>query len=83
MDVRIDRLRLQAGVMQADAARRFGETVAGRLAVALAGLPPAPGPARLPTLRVVVPGPPADSTESLAAATVAAVSRALRAEAAR
>lgn len=83
MEVRIDRLRLQVSGMQADTARRFGRTVAERLAVALADLPPSPGPARLASLRVAVPGSSADNPDGLAAAVAAEISRAVHAEATR
>jgi len=83
VEVRIDALRLQVAGMSPDTASQFGRLVAERLGAALAASPPAPGPARLASLRVTVPAPPEASPGSLAAATAAEISRALNGQVAR
>lgn len=83
MDVRIDRLRLEAPGMDPDTARQFGRLVAERLGALLAGAPPASGTARFPSLHISVPGPAGESPGILAASVAAEISRALRGEAAR
>lgn len=82
MDVRIDRLRLQVTGLNADMASEFGRLVADRLGAALATAPPAPVPARLPSLNVAVHQPAAAIPASLAAAIATEISRALSVEAA-
>ncbi len=78
MNVRIDRLRLQASGMSPEAAREFGRLVAERLCVLLEAAPPAPGTGRLASQRVGVGWTAGETPGSRAAATAAEIARALR-----
>jgi len=82
VNVRIDRLRLQAYGMSPEAAREFGRLVAERLGVLLEAAPPAPGTGRLAGRHVQVSWPAGEAPGSHAAAAAAEIARALRGQAA-
>lgn len=86
MDIRIDRIRLQASGMSPDAARRLGRLLAEHLAATMAAAPRGSDPAaemaaavQLPSLRVRVPQRAGQHPGSLAPVTATEISRALRA----
>lgn len=79
MEIRIDRLRLQASGMDPDTARQFGRLLAEQLATMLAEAPPASGDAaRFTSLSVSVPGPAGQRPGSVVPAMAAGIARALR-----
>jgi hypothetical protein len=78
VDIRIDRLRLQASGMNQDTAREFGRLLAEHLATIMAATPPGSSAARLASLRVCVPGSAGQHPGGLALVTAAEISRALR-----
>lgn len=77
MDIRIDRLRLQASGMNPDMARQFSRLLAEHLAAIMAAAPPGADAAQLPTLRVRVPQRAGQHLRSLAPVTATEISRAL------